>query len=220
MARKWVTIFGLRVAEGSTLYKWLVRNKDRLAGWYRHVKPKPKVKPVVNPGWPIAMYDSVDTALIPRNAKAAAGYVGGRFHTMPEIDAGPWPYKLSIAISADEVADMLDIENGDATPEQAPAWIRKMRGKTKATPLPVVYRNAESLQALVDLLAKSGLHQHVDYLIGSAHYDGHQHFYGPICTHGLKVVADATQYWDHALNKNLDVWVVSRAFFKPLSVPV
>ena len=71
------------------------------------------------------IYDSTNPQDIPTTAEAVAGYVDG-IYAWP--DSGwlrfPNSVKLSIAISATSEADALDVENGDATPAQAPGWVK------------------------------------------------------------------------------------------------
>jgi hypothetical protein len=56
---------------------------------------------------------------IPKTAEAVAGYVGGHWPTYNQLVKDfPHAHKLSIAVFASEDADCLDIEKGDATPDQ------------------------------------------------------------------------------------------------------
>ena len=158
------------------------------------------------------MFDDVNVSLIPKDAKAVAGYVDGRWDTWQTINKDfPNAHKLSIAVFASDDADCLDVEKGDALPGQAAGWIRKqhLRGKH----LPVVYTSAAYVQALVNELAKVGLVHCKDYLIWSAHYNGVKHFCSPKCGFGLKVTADATQFTDKAEGKSLDESIVAAHFF-------
>ena len=71
------------------------------------------------------IYDSTNPQDIPTSAEAVAGYVDG-IYAWP--DSGwlrfPNSVKLSIAVSASSQADALDVETGDATPSQAPGWVK------------------------------------------------------------------------------------------------
>src|SRR5208282_1038382 len=83
-------------------------------------KPKPKPKP---PAPRFTMYDTTDpgTMLPVQHPQAVAGYVGGKWPSLGGlIKRYPGAKHLSIAVNAGEDATCLDIENGDATPADAP----------------------------------------------------------------------------------------------------
>ena len=181
-------------------------------------KRKPKPAPVPSPPAPnpsqLFMYDDVNVSLIPKDAQAVAGYVGGRWPTYNTV-VRKWPHAkhLSIAVSASENARCLDVEPGDATIAQAPAWVK--RQKARGEKLPVLYTSASWGQKLVDTCTKAGLVYGKDYLWWSAHYnvDLGKHLCGPGCGFGLKVHAHATQFTDKALGRSLDESVCSPGFF-------
>src|SRR5262245_7175275 len=86
----------------------------------------------------VTMYDSVTVSEIPPDADAAAGYTSGNWPTWLTIKSGPWPRKLSIAVTAShDDAECLDVEPGDAEPEQAPGWVQ--RAKQRGIQKPVLY---------------------------------------------------------------------------------
>lgn len=172
-------------------------------------KPKPKPVPVSRD---ITMYDSVTVSEIPPNAKAVAGYVGGAWPTFKVLEKQfPRARKLSIAVGASENADCLDVETDDATPDEAAAWVR--RQKKRGIERPVVYTSAAFAQALVNKLDASGLRIGKDYKTWIAHYTFKPHRCGPKCGFGIKFRADATQWTDKALGRNLDASRVSPDFF-------
>ena len=74
------------------------------------------------------MFDSTTPGSIPKNAEIVAGYVGGAWPTYGSL-AGLFPgaIHVSIAANATEVAEVLDVETGDATPAEVPAWLEKVR---------------------------------------------------------------------------------------------
>lgn len=174
------------------------------------VPPAPKPKPPRRRD--ITMYDSVTVSEIPATARAVAGYVGGAWPTYAVlVKQFPHADKLSIAVNASENAECLDVEPGDATPDQAAAWIRRQKKRGIATP--VVYTSAAFVQALVDKLDASGLRRGIDFKVWSAHYTGVAHRCSPKCGFGIKFTADATQWTDKALGRNLDASRVRPGFF-------
>jgi hypothetical protein len=76
----------------------------------------------------LTMYDSIAVSAIPRDAKAVAGYVDGRWPNFQQMcQMFPDALHVSIATSPGSFALVLDVETGDATPEQAPPWVERMR---------------------------------------------------------------------------------------------
>lgn len=162
----------------------------------------------------LVMYDSVTLDEIPADAQAVAGYTSGKWPTFNSI-AARWPHAkhLSIAVSAEHDADCLDVENGDATPEQAPVWFHRQikRGVQR----PVLYASLSVLKdQLIPTMDAAGIHRGA-YRVWSAHYTQAPHICGP--SEGLSPPAEATQWTDHALGRNLDESLCSDGF---LNVPV
>jgi hypothetical protein len=94
------------------------------------------------------MYDSTTAADIPFDAPIVAGYVDGIFR-WSDADWARFPNarKVRIAVFAfTDDGEVLDVEAGDATPEQAPAWIRKRQAAGLA--VPTVYCNRSALGAV------------------------------------------------------------------------
>lgn len=179
--------------------------------WIKRTKPKPKPKPPVP-----AMYDDVNINLIPVNAKAVAGYVDGKWPTYAQlVKKFPHaPYKLSIAVFPQDNAHALDVEPGDATIADAPAWIRRQYAHGDSCP--ILYTSASWGQALIDACTKAGLVYGKDYLWWSAHYmvPARPHLCGPKCGFGLKQTAHATQWTNQSGGKSLDESVCTAEFFK------
>lgn len=170
-----------------------------------------KPKPVSAQTGEITMFDSVNPSEIPGHARAVAGYVGGYWPTFAKLGSlFPASHRLSIAVNAGEDAECLDVEKGDATNEQAPAWVRRQlkRGIRR----PVVYTSVSNAPALIAALERNGVHR-AQYRLWTAHYTYKPHRCGPACGYG-QVYADATQFSDHALGKNLDASLCSPSFFQ------
>lgn len=157
------------------------------------------------------MYDSVDVAEIPADAPAVAGYVGGHWPTYPSLH-GRFPHarRLSIAVNAAEDADCLDVEPGDATPGEVVAWVKRQRDR--GVRRPVIYASRDTMPAIIAELDRTGA-KRKSYRLWSAHYSVGAH----ICsraTCGAGFTADATQWTDHALGRNLDESVCGDTFWR------
>lgn len=177
----------------------------------KHRKPAPP-----GPAPRMMMFDSITPAEIPAKAEAVAGYVGGKWPTFAGLaKSHPGAHRLSIAIAADEAADCLDVEKGDATPAQAPTWLRS-RATSHATPKPVLYTSVSLADELIATMQAAGIPRS-SYLLWTAHYTKVPHLCGPACDGAgvtFKGHADATQYDDKALGRNLDVSLVRAGFFR------
>lgn len=160
---------------------------------------------------PIAMFDSVNVDMIPADAPAVAGYVGGRWPTFSKLAARfPNAHRLSIAVSARQNADCLDIEPGDATPWDAPPWVRRQQARGIARPW--LYSSVSAMQQIVNLLASSGIAR-CEVRLWTAHYTGRPHICGPGCAYNLATTADATQWTDKSHGRNLDESLVADGVF-------
>lgn len=157
------------------------------------------------------MYDSVDVAQIPADAAAVAGYVDGEWPTYNElVKKFHNSQKLSIAVFASDNAECLDVEKGDATPDQAPAWVKRQldRGVSR----PAVYSDVSDMPEVLALLADAGIARG-DVRVFTAHYTYIEHRCTALCGFGFKGIADATQWTDKALGRNLDQSLVADDFF-------
>jgi hypothetical protein len=161
---------------------------------------------------PRVMFDDVVVDLIPKNAPSVAGYTGGLYHTLPELEAKfPHTPTMSIAISADEDADCLDVEPGDATPAEAPGWARRQQ-RLKPHKLPKIYASISQMPEVVLYMKHAGFSRR-EYLLHSAHYTYEPHVCGPK-TCGYPTVCDATQWTDHALGRSLDQSQLTPHYFE------
>lgn len=93
------------------------------------------------------MYDAVDVAAIPRDATMVAGYIDGGYVTWPAlVHRFPHARKVSITVLGNVNADVLDVESGDATNEQAVRWADHRY--TAALPA-IVYTSASNVGPLL-----------------------------------------------------------------------
>lgn len=161
----------------------------------------------------LTMYDAIDLESIPRDAQAVAGYVGGNWPTFHEL-AHRWPHArhLSIAVQADEDAQALDVEAGDATPAEAPAWVRRQiqRGVSP----PVIYVQLSTVPQLQADLRAAGIPR-ASYRLWTAHWTGKPHRCSRRCLAGWHDRAGATQWTDRAEGRSLDVSSVFGPGFFP-----
>lgn len=143
-------------------------------------------------------------------AFAIAGYVNGRYANWAELVkhyAGTKKFLLSITVTDETAlgAQCLDIENGDATIDQAPEWVKATAKAGRAAHdlryYPKVYTSADNCHALIEKLTAAGIPRS-GYMLWSAHYTMEAHICGP---HSCGFPqADATQYTDRFAGVSLD----------------
>lgn len=166
------------------------------------------------------MFDDVVLDLVPADAEAVAGYTGGAWPTFGELDEHfPKARRLSIAISASEDADCLDVEPGDASPADAPGWVRRQLERRHHDPSfynqdkPTVYGSASQGDEIRAVLDGAGIARSA-YFLWTAHYTFEPHLCGPdTCGEVRSTEADATQWTDLALGRSLDQSVLTPQFF-------
>jgi len=159
------------------------------------------------------MFDSVTVSSLrgvaSTSGEAVAGYIDGRYRTYSELAAAyPHDHHLSVAVTAGDDADCLDVETGDAAPAQAPGWVRRQlaRGIWR----PCLYCNLATLPDLERAMSQSGIARE-SVRVWVAHFTGQPHI-EPGC--------DATQWTDHSHGRNLDESLCLDTFFpSPLRVP-
>lgn len=150
----------------------------------------------------ITMYDDVNISLIPSNAEAVAGYVGGLFPTFASLVIRfPHAKHLSIAVNASEDADCLDVENGDAKPEDVAVWVR--RQQKRGVQRPCIYASLSTMPSILARLKAAGITR-AEVRLWVAWYVGH-----PVLPAGF----DACQYEDVALGRSLDASLCLPSFF-------
>src|SRR5208282_854204 len=85
---------------------------------------------------------------LPAGTAALAGYANGAWPSAADISARfPDVAVLSIDVLAAGVGGVLDVETGDATPADAPAWTKDARARDVGTPW--VYLNLSTWPAAV-----------------------------------------------------------------------
>jgi len=163
------------------------------------------------------MYDAITVSALPGGADAYAGYVQGKWPTFAALKqrfGGGHAHLLSIAVFASGNADCLDIEHGDATNAQAPAWVkRQLAGAGR----PCLYTSASNMDALVTELNSAGISR-AEIRLWSAHYGQGKHICGPGTCGLTRHSCDGTQWTDSALGRSLDESVLLSNFFS-LSTP-
>jgi len=104
------------------------------------------------------MYDSTQPAKVPAGAQLVAGYVDGPYKWSDE-DWGRFPGIPHVGICvnpADDLGDVLDVEQGDATPAHVPAWLQLRR---KAGVDPTVYCSASVQGQIAEACRQAGVAQ-------------------------------------------------------------
>lgn len=152
------------------------------------------------------MFDSIDASLIPPG-QDDAGYVDGRWQTFQLLHG---PHNLSIAVFATDDADALDVESGDATDAQAPAWVQ--RELSLGHWRPCVYTSVANAPALLAALAAAGIGRS-QIRLWTAHYTYVAHICDQSCGLPPGMVADGTQWTDASGGQNLDESTIAADFF-------
>jgi hypothetical protein len=165
------------------------------------------------------MFDAVDIGQIPGDASIVAGYVNGNYVTFRQLSARfPHARHLSIAVTAEADADALDVEPGDATYVQVPAWYQRQKARGAARP--VIYASVSRMTSeILPVLRQAGIAL-ADVRLWSAHYTYSAHLCGPGSCQQMPVQADATQWTDRAMGRNLDQSVLAADFFGAPAVPI
>lgn len=159
------------------------------------------------------MFDAIKVGNLPPAAAAYAGYVNGKWQTFRLLqELFPQAHLLSIAVSADADAECLDVENLDATPSQAPAWVK--RQQSRGVHRPVVYCSVSAVMDVLGHLASAGITR-AQVRLWSAHYTQREHVCGPAtCAYpGLITAVDGTQWTSRALGLDLDQSLLGDGFF-------
>jgi len=157
------------------------------------------------------MFDAVNTGAIPSDAPAVAGYVNGRFVTWLRIQKQfPKAKHLPISVFASGDAECLDVETGDASPAEVPAWVK--RQQARGIPKPVIYCSLSLVRAVLAELATAGIPR-TSIRLWTAHYTHVPHRCSPKCGLGMSTTADATQFTDRALGRSLDESLLADNFF-------
>jgi hypothetical protein len=164
------------------------------------------------------MFDAVEIDQIPGDASAVAGYVNGNYVTFGQLSVKfPKAHRLSIAVTAEADADALDVEPGDAVYGQVPAWYRRQKARGAARP--VIYASVSLMTTgILPVLKQAGIARS-DVRLWSAHYTYSPHLCGSASCGAMPVQADATQWTDQALGRNLDQSVLAADFFGPPPQP-
>lgn len=101
------------------------------------------------------MADSVNAAGLPAGFDLYAGYVNGRYANMAQIERRfPDSKVIGISVTVANNGTVLDVEKGDATPAQAPAWVQMRR---QAGIIPWVYCSESVWPAVQQAFSAQGI---------------------------------------------------------------
>lgn len=140
------------------------------------------------------MGDAVTLANIPLSVDIAAVYRNGLFAADPAQLNQRFPATRYVHVwidvngSCPESAQVLDIEAGDAGPNQAPGWVKARRAVVH-TSLPTLYCDRAELLAVQAACAAEGLKSGRDYDLWISTLDGSEDFQGKPLAHIPGVVA-------------------------------
>ncbi len=157
--RGWVRQVALKRALEAGLKALNLKRRIELARLEHKPTPKPpippKPAPKPKPAARFTMYDTTDpgTHLPVQHPQAVAGYVNGSWPSYNGlVKRYPGAKHLSIAVNTSADARCLDVETGDATPDQAPAWVRRQHARGVARP--ILYANTSTMPAVIAALER------------------------------------------------------------------
>jgi hypothetical protein len=102
------------------------------------------------------MYDSTTADDCPPGADLYAGYISGTWLTYDRLLQLYGSSKMvSVSVTAAQAAEVLDIESGDATPDQAPSWWQ--RSRQADVERPCCYCNQSTEPAVDEALHAAGV---------------------------------------------------------------
>ena len=114
------------------------------------------------------MFDAIAVGNLPPGAAVYAGYDDGAWPDAAAILARFHAPVVRVTVNPnDDEGDMLDVENGDATPTDAPGWVRRRRASGHAGPL--VYMSASLWATVRQAFSAQGVPE-PGYLVAA--YDG------------------------------------------------
>jgi hypothetical protein len=146
----------------------------------------------------LRMADSIYVANLPAGWPCYAGYTDGTWPTYAAVKARfPAAAVLSVAVFATSGAECCDCEQGDLTPAQVPAWVR--RQAARGVKRPCVYSSVANFPAVLRELHAAGIGR-AQVRLWSAHYGLGRHICGPAsCKYfpGMPQF-DGTQWTDQA----------------------
>jgi hypothetical protein len=149
----------------------------------------------------LIMYDTILNDQFPPGADAYAAYVDGNLGNQPNyafiVASFPKAQHLSVALSASNNADALDVEPGGSTASEFPAWytVQRRRGIQR----PCVYASASTMNTeILPVLSGAGIARGTVRL-WTAHYDVGEHICGPDSCGALSINADGTQWTPNAV---------------------
>lgn len=140
----------------------------------------------------IDCYDSIRPDQLPPEAKAAIGYVGGQWPTYTDGSlrrACPHAELIGLCVSPSLTGPGLDVERGDAIPDDIPSWLPKA-----TVHLPVIYCAQSNLAACLQGVERAGKTR-ADVRFISAHYGQGEHLCAPHSC-GAAFEADGTQWYN------------------------
>jgi hypothetical protein len=114
------------------------------------------------------MYDAVTPGNVPASVTLVAGYGDGYYDNVAAFKARfPHATVVEIAVSSkDDLGTVLDVENGDAVPTEAPGWVQRRRA---AGVIPTVYCNSSTWPLVQEAFRAAGVAE-PNYWLAS--YDG------------------------------------------------
>lgn len=163
----------------------------------------------------LKMVDSAYNNQFAPGYDAYAAYRDGHVGDQPNYDwivrEFPHAHHLSITIDPGVDADMLDIETGAASPESAAGWYARQRAR--GIQRPGLYASASLMEAKIVPVIRAAAIVRSAVRLWSAHYSYTPHICGPGSCGLLSIDADASQWTDRAMGRDLDESLLLGDFF-------
>jgi hypothetical protein len=118
------------------------------------------------------MYDSTNVQELPTNAQLVGVYANGDYFATPAQLQAHCPTSIPVWIDvngSDPGAYVLDVEQFDATPQQAPGWIKAGSHNGRR---PTIYCSRDTVAAVYSACSAEGLSSPEDYDMWIATLDG------------------------------------------------
>lgn len=158
------------------------------------------------------MGDSTTVSDIPTTVDICAIYANGIYAAHAADIAARFPAarygwaRIDVTGALADVADVLDVETGDASPGTANLWVQSWH-KLGRHGLPVLYVNRANMSAVESACASGGSKLGVHYLLWVATLDGTQYTGPGVAACQWRGQAQTGGHWDESIVYDDALWL-------------